>query len=79
MQRNGKKKQKKNQSKSQRIKNIKEVRQNEINYNRLSADYNEQGVEIIDTSVPTFLEQKTNRQIAILKRVKKNNSDENTG
>lgn len=70
---------KKNQSKSQRIKNIKEVRQNEINYNRLSADYNEQGVEIIDTSVPTFLEQKTNRQIAILKRVKKNNSDENTG
>jgi len=67
---------KKTQSKKQRLKNIREVRHNEIQSNRPFVDNDGPDVSTPDIPVFRYRENKINKQIGMLKRIKKTNSDE---
>ncbi|EAM2896171.1 transposase [Salmonella enterica] len=67
---------KKTQSKKQRIKNITEMRRNEIQSNRPSVDNDGPSVNTPDLPVFSYRENKINKQIGMLKRIMKTNSDE---
>lgn len=67
------------QSKKQRLKNIRGVRQNEILSNRPSVENDRPGLSTSDISVFSYMENKINRQIGMLKRINKTSSDESTG